>query len=142
MTTVREFLAIKGSRAHTISDHSSVLEAVKKMNDLGIGCLVVTSEGDRVVGMTTERDVLQRLAAVNDDVSGVAVGEIMTKRVIACGLDDPIDTVQSIMKNPPRSPIAGGGRRRPIVWNRLAGRRQFISGRRGSHGDQVSSRLY
>ncbi len=41
MSNVREFLSIKGDQVHTISETSSVLEAVKRMNDLKIGSLVV-----------------------------------------------------------------------------------------------------
>ncbi len=48
--------------------------------------------------MITERDVLRRIATVANDLSDVAVGEVMTKRVIVCGLDDQIDKVRSIMK--------------------------------------------
>ena len=99
MSRVREVLSIKGDQVHAISETSSVLEAVKKMHDLKIGCLVVMGENAAPCGMITERDVLRRIATVANDLSDVAVGEVMTKAVIVCGLDDQIDKVRSIMKN-------------------------------------------
>ena len=99
MSRVREVLSIKGDQVHAISETSSVLEAVKKMHDLKLGCLVVMDDRAAPCGMITERDVLRRIATVANDLSDVAVGEVMTKAVIVCGLDDQIDKVRSIMKN-------------------------------------------
>lgn len=99
MSKIREILSVKGSHVHTISDSSHALEAVKKMTDLSIGCLVVISDTDVLCGKITERDVLRRIATGVNDLADVTVGEVMTKRVIVCGLDDEIDLVRSIMKN-------------------------------------------
>lgn len=99
MSKVREVLSFKGDQVHTISETSSMLKAVKRMNDLKIGCLVVLSESGTTSGMITERDVLSRIATVANDLSNVAVGDVMTKSVIVCGIDDQIDNVRSIMKS-------------------------------------------
>ena len=99
MSKVREVLSVKGDQVHTISEACSVLEAVKRMNDLKIGCLVVISEEGAPNGMITERDVLRRIATVGNDLSHVEVEEVMTKSVIVCDLDDQIEKVRSIMKS-------------------------------------------
>ena len=99
MSRVREVLSVKGDQVHAISETSTVLEAVKKMHELKIGSLVVMGENAAPCGMITERDVLRRIATVGDDLSNVAVGEVMTRSVIVCRPDDPIDKVRSIMKN-------------------------------------------
>lgn len=99
MSKVREVLSIKGNQVHAISETVSVLEAVKKMHDLKIGCLVVMREDATPSGMITERDVLRMLATVANDLANVAVGKVMTKSVIVCSLDDPVDKVRSIMKH-------------------------------------------
>ena len=99
MSRIREVLSAKGDQVHTISETSSVLEAVKRMHELNIGCLVVMGGGAAPNGMITERDVLRRIATVADDLSSVSVGEVMTKRVIVCGPNDQIDEVRSIMKH-------------------------------------------
>lgn len=99
MSRVREVISAKGDQVHTISETSSVAEAARQMNELKIGCLVVMGEGAAPSGMITERDVVRRIATVADDLANVAVEEVMTKRVIVCGLDDQLDKVRSIMKN-------------------------------------------
>ena len=99
MSRIRELLLGKGDQVHTISETSSLLEAVRRMNDLKIGCLVVMGEGAAPCGMITERDVLRTIATVTNDLANIAVEEVMTKRVVVCGIDDRIDKVRSIMKN-------------------------------------------
>lgn len=99
MSRVSDVLAVKGHQVHTISETSSILEAVKKMHDLKIGCLVVMGFGTRPSGMITERDVLRMIAVAGSDLTSVAVGEEMTKSVIVCSLDDRIDQVRFIMKD-------------------------------------------
>ena len=99
MSTVNEVLVVKGPQVHTISMTSTVLDAVKRMHELKIGCLVVTDDGAVPGGMITERDVLRRLATAMDDLSKITVGEVMTSEVIVCTPKDSVDRVRSIMKN-------------------------------------------
>lgn len=99
MNRVHHVLSVKGDHVHTISEADSVLEAVKRMNDLKIGCLVVMGEGGSPSGIITERDVLRILPTLANDLSNVAVGDVMTKSVIVCHLDDRIDELRSIMKD-------------------------------------------
>ncbi|MCA9124863.1 MAG: CBS domain-containing protein [Planctomycetales bacterium] len=68
------------------------------MNDLKIGCLVVMGESGAPSGIITERDVLRIIPTSANDLSNVKVGDVMTKSVIVCGLEDPIDELRAIMK--------------------------------------------
>lgn len=99
MTNVHAVLAAKGDHVHTISETSSVLEAVKRMHELKIGCLVVKGDDETPSGMISERDVLRLIATEASDLANVTVEEAMTKSVIVCGPEDRIDEVRSIMKN-------------------------------------------
>ncbi len=56
----------KGTDVATVDRQSSVLDAAKMMNQRKIGALVVT-DGDKVVGIFTERDVLNRVVAQLQD---------------------------------------------------------------------------
>src|SRR5436305_968659 len=69
MATVREILERKGSQVFTIGKDATVLEAALVMNQHKIGSLVVL-EGDQVVGMFTERDVLRRVVGERRDPAG------------------------------------------------------------------------
>jgi CBS domain-containing protein len=83
MSDVDAILARKGGEVWTISPHETVLHAAEKMNDYGIGALVVIDRG-RVVGMFTERDMLRRVVAHRLDPADVHVAQVMTHDVVTC----------------------------------------------------------
>ncbi|HYE18454.1 MAG TPA: CBS domain-containing protein [Tepidisphaeraceae bacterium] len=97
MPTVQDVLTVKGEVLHTIARDSTVLDATRKMNQHKIGALVVMEEG-RVVGMFTERDVLQRVVAQEVPPASVKVGDVMTREVVCCQPDDDLDEISAIMK--------------------------------------------
>ena|SRR5688500_3167256 len=99
MPTVRDVLAAKGNGLHTIGADATVLEATREMNRHKIGALVVTEDGDQVVGIFTERDVLMRIVAEEVGPCDVKVGDVMTKDVICCSPEDDLDEVSAIMKS-------------------------------------------
>jgi CBS domain-containing protein len=99
MPTVRDVLAAKGNGLHTIGGDATVLEATREMNRHKIGALVVTEDGDHVVGIFTERDVLMRVVAEEQSPSDLRVGDVMTKDVICCCPEDDLDDVSAIMKS-------------------------------------------
>jgi CBS domain-containing protein len=81
----------------TTSPGATVMEAVDKMNAAKIGALVVM-DGESVVGIFTERDVLQRVVGAEQNPRELMVGEVMTTNVILCGPDEDIDEVAAVMK--------------------------------------------
>ena len=98
MPHVRDILANKPSKVHTIRPSSSVLEAIHRMNEYGIGALVVT-EGERVVGMFTERDVLRRVVGSDRAPADMFVAEVMTAEVATAGPKEDLDDVRATMKD-------------------------------------------
>jgi len=66
----------------TVDADTSVMKAVKLMNENEIGCLIVTRRG-RAVGIITERDLLKRVIAKSKNPKKIRVREIMTKSLIA-----------------------------------------------------------
>jgi CBS domain-containing protein len=98
MVTVRDILARKTSQVITTEASASVLEATQLMNAHKIGALVVT-EGERIAGMFTERDVLSRVVVAEKSPSSVLVSEVMTKDVICCEPGTPLDDASRILKD-------------------------------------------
>jgi CBS domain-containing protein len=98
MPNVRDILSNKPAKVHTIRPGSTVLEAINRMNEHGIGALVVT-ESDHVVGMFTERDVLRRVVGSERAPAEMFVAEVMTAAVATTGPKDDLDDVRSIMKD-------------------------------------------
>jgi len=65
----------------TLPSSASVYEAVKLMNKNKIGCLVVVYNGE-IVGILTERDLLERALEKCRDPKEIMVSQIMTDHVI------------------------------------------------------------
>lgn len=65
----------------TLPSHASVYEAVKLMNENKIGCLIVVYNGE-IVGILTERDLLERVLEKCRDPKEISVSQIMTEHVI------------------------------------------------------------
>ncbi len=58
----------------------TIREAARAMAELGVGALPV-ADGDRLVGMVTDRDVALRVAAEGRDPAQTKVREVMTPEV-------------------------------------------------------------
>ena len=56
---IRHILQEKGEDVETIDAGRTIHEAIGKLNEFGIGSLVVTGEGGQIVGIITERDILR-----------------------------------------------------------------------------------
>ena len=97
MPTVLDVILSKGDTVHSIGPTESVIDAVHKMNQFKIGCLMVM-QGDQVMGIFTERDVLRRVIGEGRNVQDVTVGEVMTTEVVCCGPNVDLDDVSAIMK--------------------------------------------
>jgi CBS domain-containing protein len=73
------------TRVVTVSIDDSVRLAVLRMLEEGVGSVAVC-EGDRLVGIFTERDVLG-LVGENTDLDDVRVGDVMTREPITVQVD-------------------------------------------------------
>ena len=62
----------------TVRPNTNVLDAVHLMTQKRIGCVCVT-EGDKLVGIFTERDVLGKVVGASLDPRKTAVSEVMTR---------------------------------------------------------------
>lgn len=96
MPTAETILNRKGSEVATIDRSSTVLDAARMMNQRHFGALIVT-DGDKVVGIFTERDVLNRVVAVEKAPSGVIVGDVMTSPMAVCRRATKLADCKSIM---------------------------------------------
>jgi CBS domain-containing protein len=83
--------------AETTKADSSLVEAAQKMRSLEVGALPVW-EGNEVVGMVTDRDMVVRAIAERKDPSSTAVSEVMTPEVFYCFEDDDIHEAATMME--------------------------------------------
>ncbi len=96
MPTARTILDRKGGDVATISRDATALAAAELMNTRHIGAVVVT-EGDRVVGIFTERDILRRVVACRCNPADLKVGEVMTSPMACCRRDTTLAECRTVM---------------------------------------------
>jgi CBS domain-containing protein len=98
MSTVRDILVTKGLHVQSIGPRATVLDGALLMNEHKIGSLVVM-DGGRVIGMFTERDILERVVVPRRDPGETTVAEVMTNEVICCRPHTLLDEARGVMKN-------------------------------------------
>lgn len=96
MRTVHEILGKKGREVWTIEPEASVFEALERMAEKRIGALIVT-EGDRPVGVFSERDYARKVILLGRSSRETPVREIMTSRVVYARPDQGVEQCMAIM---------------------------------------------
>jgi CBS domain-containing protein len=97
MKSVRDVLSTKGHEVMNTRRDATVVDAARLMNQHRIGALVVT-DGDKVVGIFTERDVLNRIVAAEKDPRATTVGDAMTTPVACCAPETSLDECRRVMR--------------------------------------------
>jgi len=90
---LREILESKGSQVLTIEPTASLADVVRKLVENRCGSLVVC-DGEAMVGIISERDILIAVAELSEPLDAVMVRGRMTTDVVT-GV--PEDTVSDIM---------------------------------------------
>lgn len=98
MNTVQHVLNKKGPLVQSIDADATVLDAALLMNQFRIGSLVVTN-GDAVIGIFTERDILGRVVAQESQPRSIRVGDVMTSPVAVCAPDTPLAECRAVMRD-------------------------------------------
>ena len=93
---MREILRRKGHSVVTITGSRTVLDAVRRLVEHGIGGLVVT-EGDELRGIITERDVLRLTARAAAELDSIRVADAMTREVVTASPDDEMHEMMGVM---------------------------------------------
>lgn len=108
---VHDVLVRKGSAVATIGPAATVAEVLDSLARHGIGALVVTSDGQTVEGIISDRDIVRALKERGADLLGAAVGEVMRADVPTCIPDDQISTLARTMteKRYPHLPVVVDG---------------------------------
>lgn len=113
--TVKAILSAKGSEVLTIEPTANLATATRLLAERKIGALVVTGADRRVIGIVSERDIVQELAAHGAASLELPLTDVMTREVMTCRISDTISSVMERMTQ-------GKFRHLPVVeQGRLAG---------------------
>lgn len=94
---VSSILDAKGRHVETISPEADLRLVLHKLVTLGIGSLVVSSDGLAVEGMVSERDVVRGLNRHGERLLDLRAGEVMSRNVPTCSPSDTLGHVMAVM---------------------------------------------
>jgi CBS domain-containing protein len=79
-----------------VETSTPITEAAKLLKAENVGSLPVT-EGDRLVGMVTDRDIVVRVVAEGKDVQSATVGEIASRDLVTIDPQQDLDEALRLM---------------------------------------------
>jgi CBS domain-containing protein len=114
---VRSILRTKGASVATTAPDTTLSTVVWELKVKGIGALVVSEDGATVLGLISERDIVQGLAEHGAALLGMRVSQVMTRPVVTCTPEDSITRVMAQMTHhrARHLPVLEGGRLAGIV---------------------------
>jgi CBS domain-containing protein len=124
---VETILKGKGRRVVTVQPQASIESVISRMRLEKIGAVVVSSDGQAVEGILSERDIVRALSSHGVSLIHMKAEDVMTHQVTTCSRHDTVQNVMAVMT---RSRI----RHLPVVEN---GQLEGII----SIGDAVKNRL-
>ena len=93
---VATILKAKGSDVATVGPTITLTEAARLLSEKRIGAVVVM-HGQQLLGIVSERDIVKAIARMGVEALDRPVREIMTARVVTCGLNDSVDELMDSM---------------------------------------------
>ena len=104
---IKDILQEKGTGVVTIGATQTIHDAIGELNKHGIGALIVTTKGEEIVGIITERDILRecgnRCNRLNESPTPEEsacpslVQNGMTKNLVIGLLDDDLNYAMGVM---------------------------------------------
>jgi CBS domain-containing protein len=102
-----------------IGENDNVLEAARRLAELGVGAMPICGEDDRLKGMLTDRDIVVKVLAEGKDPASTRAGELGwgDGQTITIGADDSIEEALETMASNQvrRLPVIDGRRLVGIV---------------------------
>jgi CBS domain-containing protein len=91
------FEIVKDRKVYSIDADSTVLEAARFMMEHSIGALPVLRNGD-IVGIFSERDVMNRVVALGRMPGTTKISEVMTANPKSVSVDETVDNCLFLMR--------------------------------------------
>ena len=114
---VANVLEGKGTLVVTVDSTATVGEVVADLSRHRVGALVVSSDGDRIDGIVSERDIVRHLSTLRADLLDEPVSSIMSTAVRVCRPADDVESIMNLMTDHRirHVPVVEDGRLRGII---------------------------
>ena len=96
MRSVQQLLEEKPQQVLSIQPQAKVFDALMLMAEKDVGALVVL-EGDKLVGIFSERDYARKIILFGKTSKDTSVGEIMTAKVVCVRPEQMVDQCMALM---------------------------------------------
>lgn len=96
MATVKDMIRKKGGEVFGVGPDATVYEALQTMAKHNLGAVLVM-EGDKMVGILSERDCVRKVELQGKSVQETRVRDIMTSRVISVQCDQSLEECEALM---------------------------------------------
>ena len=80
-----------------VGEDESILDAARKMDQLGVGALPICGNDERLKGMLTDRDIVTKVLAQGKDPGSTKAGELGQGKPVTIGADDSLDELVRTM---------------------------------------------
>jgi CBS domain-containing protein len=94
---ISQLLDRKGAFVATVRPDTPVTAVVKELTERNIGSLVVSEDGNAIVGIVSERDVVAAIGRFSAAILDEPVRTIMATTVHTCRSDDVVDSLMATM---------------------------------------------
>ena len=103
---------VMSTKVVTISPEESAAVAARLLARHNIGALPVCTRDGKLKGMVTDRDIVLRCVAADEDPQSLKISEIMTRKVYSVGAGESLENASSLMSKQQvrRLPVQEAGR--------------------------------
>ncbi len=95
--SIQALLNAKGRFVPLISSNILISDVIDKLEIDKAGALVVTDDNQTILGIITERDIARGLKMFGRNVVDKPVGELMTRNVQTCDVNQSVEAVLRLM---------------------------------------------
>ena len=93
-STAREIMT---GGVECVGEDETVLDAAKKMDQLGVGAMPICGNDNRLKGMLTDRDIVVKVLAQGKDPGSTKAGELAEGKPVTIGADDGLEELVRTM---------------------------------------------
>jgi CBS domain-containing protein len=94
---IRRILNTKGSNVMLIEPTAKIDAAVEKLARDDTSALIITEDGDRILGIASSSDIVRYLDGHHTFSAGLTIADVMTRDVVGCEASETIESVEKLM---------------------------------------------
>jgi len=95
--TIKRILKGKDSEAMLIKPTENIYAAIEKLARDDTSALIVTEDGDHILGIASSSDIVRYLNTHHTFSAGLTIADVMTSDVVGCEATETLGCVEKLM---------------------------------------------